>query len=66
MVTHGVSVVGVAGWPVILTGWLVTVGVVSQPASDVSGTGVCVLGVVTKTRFALFCYEMLALANLDF
>jgi len=33
-VTHGVSVVGVAGWPVILTGWPVTVGVVSQPAAD--------------------------------
>jgi len=25
--------VGVAGWPVILTGWPVTVGVVSQPAA---------------------------------
>jgi len=35
MVMHGVSVVGVAGWPVILTGWLVMVGVVSQPAADV-------------------------------
>ena len=33
-VTHGVSVVGVAGWPVILTGWPVTVGVVSQPGAD--------------------------------
>jgi len=28
------SVVGVAGWPVILTVWLVTVGAVSQPAAD--------------------------------
>jgi len=34
MVTQGVSVVGVAGWPVILAGWPVTVGVVSQPAAD--------------------------------
>ena len=25
---------GVAGWPVILTGWPVTVGVVSQPGAD--------------------------------
>jgi len=33
MVTQGVSVVGVAGWPVILTNWPVTVGVVSQPAA---------------------------------
>jgi len=46
-VTHGVSVVGVPGWPVILTGWpagrlagwpaarwRVTVGVISQPAAD--------------------------------
>jgi len=31
---QGLSVVGVAGWPVILTGWLVTVGVVSQPGAD--------------------------------
>jgi len=32
-VTQGVSVVGVAGGPV-MTGWPVTVGVVSQPAAD--------------------------------
>jgi len=41
-VMHVVSVVGVAGWPVILTGWTagwwrVTVGMVSQPAADVEG-----------------------------
>jgi len=34
-VTHGVSVVGVAGWPAILTGWPVMVGVVSQPGAVV-------------------------------
>jgi len=28
------SVGGGRGWPVILTGWPVTVGVVSQPAAD--------------------------------
>ena len=33
-VTQGVSVVGVAGWPVILACWPVTVGVVSQPGAD--------------------------------
>jgi len=33
-VTQGVSVVGVAGWPVILTGWPVTMGMVSQPGAD--------------------------------
>jgi len=33
-VTQGVSVAGVAGWPVILTGWPVTVGVVIQPGAD--------------------------------
>jgi len=33
-VTQGVSVVGVAGWPMMLTGWPVTVGVVSQPGAD--------------------------------
>jgi len=36
MVTQGESVVGVAGWTVILTDWpvTVTVGLVSQPAAD--------------------------------
>ena len=38
MVTHGVPAVGLAGWPVILTGWPVTVGVVS-PEQTLSGTG---------------------------
>jgi len=44
-VTHGVSVVGMAGWLVILTGWPVTVGVVdtryrvSQPEQTLSGRG---------------------------
>jgi len=38
-VTQGVSAVGVAGWPVIVTGWAgrmvtVTVGVVIQPEAD--------------------------------
>jgi len=34
-VTHGVSVVGVAGWPVILTGWPVMGdGGRGQPASS--------------------------------
>ena len=32
--THGVSVVGVAGWPVILTGWPAGRWRVSQPAAD--------------------------------
>jgi len=34
MEMQGVSVMGVAGWPVILTGWLVMVGVVSQRGAD--------------------------------
>jgi len=33
-VTHGVVVVGVAGWPVILTGWPAGRWRVSQPAAD--------------------------------
>jgi len=33
-VTHRVSLVGVAGWPVILASWPVIVGMVSQPGAD--------------------------------
>jgi len=32
-VTQGVTVVGVAGWPVILTGWLAGDGGRGQPAA---------------------------------
>jgi len=33
------SVAGVAGWPVILTGWPVTVGVSASRERTLSGTG---------------------------